>query len=459
MTSVVALVVIAGLFGSHAQAPTSAECRDASECRQQALDARSRDEFELFHDLAWRALQKSRTSDPELMTLVARAQSLSGRPHDALVMLNRLADLKVLTDAATSDDFRRVRELPGWADFEARTTGSATAAAPKSAAPGATPVPPPTTPPAASPPVAASAPAKTTVKPEAEKPASADPAPDEPAVGEPGEALRFSTAPFTPAGLAYDAVSNRFIFGDRESRKLSVVGERSHNVTNLASAGTAGFSEIASLAIDAREGDLWVVSSADGAASVHKLQLISGRVFFAVRSPKGTSVRFADLSVTPQSSVMALDDVGRRLFRIRPGSRELEVGWVIEAPMPVSVAAPSDTVIYIAHREGIVRIDLASGHERAVRASEGIDLTGFACIRPYRGGLVGVQQMSEGVFRIVRITLDANGTRASAVALLDKDVTMTSPGAASITGDTLYYLSAPDGAGSNSTIVKRIRLR
>ena len=225
------------------------------------------------------------------------------------------------------------------------------------------------------------------------------------------------------------------------------------------SAGTAGFSEIASLAIDAREGDLWVVSSADGAASVHKLQLISGRVFFAVRSPKGTSVRFADLSVTPQSTVMALDDVGRRLFRIRPGSRELEVGWVIEAPMPVSVAAPSDTVIYIAHREGIVRIDLASGHERAVRASEGIDLTGFACIRPYRGGLVGVQQISEGVFRIVRITLDANGTRASAVALLDTDVTMTSPGAASITGDTLYYLSTPDGAGSTSTIVKRIRLR
>lgn len=445
MTSAVALVVIAGLFGSHAQAPTSAECRDASECRQQALDARSRDEFELFHDLAWRALQKSQKSDPELMTLVARAQSLSGRPHDALVMLNRLADLKVVTDAATSDDFRRVRELPGWADFEARTTGSGTGAAPK--------------PTAASPPVAASAPAKSTVKPEAEKPANADPAPDEPAVGEPGEALRFSTAPFTPAGLAYDAVSNRFIVGDRESRKLSVVGERTHNVTNLATASTAGFGEIASLAIDAREGDLWVVSSADGAASLHKLQLISGRGFFTVQSPKGASARFADLSVTPQSTVMALDDVGRRLFRIRAGSRELEVGWVIEARAPVSVAAPSDTVIYIAHGEGIVRIDLASGHERAVRAADGIDLAGFACIRPYRGGLVGVQRMSQGVFRIVRITLDANGTRASAVALLDKDVAMTSPGAASITGDTLYYLSAPDGAGSTSTIVKRIRLR
>ena len=52
-----------------------------------------------------------------------------------------------------------------------------------------------------------------------------------------------------------------------------------------------------------------------------------------------------------------------------------------------------------------------------------------------------MQRMSEGVFRVVRITLDASGTRATAITLLDKDVAMTAPGAAAITGDTLYYLS------------------
>jgi hypothetical protein len=439
------LVLLVGLAGGHLQASVPMECRDAGECRKLALEARSRDDFEAFHDLAWRALQKGRQNDPELMTLVARAQSLSGRPHDALVMLNRLADLKVVTDAARSDDFRRVRELPGWADLEARTnTGSRPDEAQKvSASP---------------PPASVSTSPKAALPAAPEKPATPEPARDEPVVGEPGEALRFSTAPFTPAGLAYDAVSNRFIVGDRESRKLSVVGERSHNVTNLASATTAGFREIASLAIDPREGDLWVVSSADGAASIHKLQLISGRVFFAVQSPTNTSVRFADVSVTPQSTVMALDDLGRRLFRLRPGSKELEVGWVIEAQEPVSVAALSEAVAYVAHREGIARIDLASGHERPLRARDGIELTGIRWIRPYRGGLVAVQRMSEGVFRVVRITLDGSGTRATAITLLDKDVAMTAPGAAAITGDTLYYLSA-GGAGSTSTIVKRVRLR
>ena len=132
------LVLLVGLAGGHVQASVAMECRDASECRQLALEARSRDDFEAFHDLAWRALQKGGQNNPELMTLVARAQSLSGRPHDALVMLNRLADLKVVTDAASSDDFRRVRELPGWADLEARTTtGSRPADAPKVSAPPA----------------------------------------------------------------------------------------------------------------------------------------------------------------------------------------------------------------------------------------------------------------------------------------------------------------------------------
>ena len=53
------------------------------------------------------------------MYLLARAQSLSGRPGDALVMLRRLAQLGVPTDAAENDDFRRVRALAGWAEVEA----------------------------------------------------------------------------------------------------------------------------------------------------------------------------------------------------------------------------------------------------------------------------------------------------------------------------------------------------
>jgi hypothetical protein len=439
-------IVVALLFAFLVplQSANRADCRDVAECRQLALEARSREEFELFHDLAWRAFQKGPKNDPELMTLVARAQSQSGRPHDALVMLGRLADMKVMTDAATSDDFRRVRELPGWPELQARIAAIDT--------PSATVLAPPASAAAPSPKAIAPATPKAAPRDEPEKTPSAA------VVGEPGEALRFTTPPFTPGGLAYDAVSNRFIVGDRDSRKLSVVGERSHNVSNLASSDTAGFGAIAALAIDPREGDLWVVSSDDGSASVHKLQLISGRVFFTVQSPGGTAARFADVSVTPQSTVIALDDVGRRLFRVRPKSKELEVGRVLEVQNPASIAAPSDSIVYVAHPKGIARVDLASGSERAVRARNRIDLSGLTWIRPYRNGLVGVQRTEGDVFRIVRITLDAAGTSATALSVLDKDVAMAAPAAAAVAGDTLYYLSVPS-AESTEKIVRRVKLR
>ena len=77
---------------------TPSACADVPSCRAAAEDAAARGEYEAFHDLAWRAAQKGKPNDPALMLLVARAQSMSGRPGDALVMLGRLADLHVVVD-------------------------------------------------------------------------------------------------------------------------------------------------------------------------------------------------------------------------------------------------------------------------------------------------------------------------------------------------------------------------
>src|SRR6476659_7473953 len=107
--------------------PHRADCNEWHECRQLALDAAAAGEYERFHDLAWRTLQTGPKNDPALMYLLARAQSLSGRPGDALVMLQRLRAMGVTTDAATSDDFRRVRSLPAWAEFGNATPGAETA--------------------------------------------------------------------------------------------------------------------------------------------------------------------------------------------------------------------------------------------------------------------------------------------------------------------------------------------
>src|SRR6266705_2982807 len=116
------VVLLASLAASPAvlQSPRDAACGEWHECRQLALAAADRGEYETFHDLAWRAVQTGPRNDPALMYLLARAQALSGRPHDALVMLQRLADMGVRSDAATNDDFGRTRQLPGWQELAAR---------------------------------------------------------------------------------------------------------------------------------------------------------------------------------------------------------------------------------------------------------------------------------------------------------------------------------------------------
>jgi len=102
-----------------ARAVRTPECREWHECRQLALDAFGRGEYETFHDLAWRSVQTGPPHDPDLMYLLARAQTLSGRPHDALVMLGRLAEMGVASDASTNDEFRGVRALRDWPQVEA----------------------------------------------------------------------------------------------------------------------------------------------------------------------------------------------------------------------------------------------------------------------------------------------------------------------------------------------------
>src|SRR6476659_5015785 len=105
-------------------------CSEWHACGQLALAAAERGEYEAFHDLAWRAVQTGPAKDPALLYLLARAQALSGRPHDALVMLDRLTQMGVATDAAASEDFSRTRQLPGWPEVAARMETLTHASAP-----------------------------------------------------------------------------------------------------------------------------------------------------------------------------------------------------------------------------------------------------------------------------------------------------------------------------------------
>ncbi|HET7218287.1 MAG TPA: hypothetical protein VFJ02_09565 [Vicinamibacterales bacterium] len=483
--------IVAPGTGAALQAPAS--CPDSQTCRRLALEAAERKDYDAFHDLAWRALSAGPKNDPALMTLLARAQSLSGRPHDALVMLQRLAGMGVATDAATSDDFANVRALPGWADLEATLSGkpvtpaatdapiapaasakskAAAAAAAKTAAGKEPPARDPTVkePPVADPakePPPAKDPAVPSAKPEAAAPAGKPEASAKPGRGAkpepPGktaapEPLTFSASGVDAVGLAYDAVSGRFIVGDSRDRRLLVVGERSGRLASLAGVD-AGFDDVAAFEIDTHEGDLWVVSSAERtrSATVHKLQLISGRVLASVKLPDAEGpATFADIAVTPQN-ILVLDSEGRRVLRLAKKGKTLDVAARLAVAGVTTLAPAAEGVAYAAFDRGILKIDLGTRTMSVVEPAERVDLAGLGWMRWYRGSLVAVQRTADGASRLLRIRLDEAGRSAKSAEVLDDNVLLAGRTSATISGNVLYYLSRASGEGD--VAVRRITLK
>lgn len=424
------------------QSRPAPECGAWHDCRARALEAAERRDFETFHDFAWRAVQSGPRNDPALMQLLARAQSLSGRPGDALVMLQRLAAMGVVPDAS-GNDFEVVRRLPRWPEVEAQIESLRDKREP-AAAPAANARP--------APPVRATAPpAPPVVTPAEPKPRPTTPAP--PPRAATSEALRFTTPRFTPGGFAYDSVSRRFIVGHREARKLSVVDEFSGHIANLSA---TGFADVTALEIDARDGTLWVVSAGEAAGataastSLHKLQLISGRALGSYPPPKGAGARFVDVAVGADGAPLVLDAASRRIFRLANGARSLSVVASLGDIDPISLAPSGSGLVFVAHADGIARVALGTRKVAPVTV-DGASVAGVEWLRWHGGALIGLQKTSSA-HRVIRIR--PNGRPA--LDVLHDDVRTPGRAVATISRDVLYLLAS--GTGSE-LVIERLQLK
>lgn len=443
-----------------AQASSQQPCTDWQTCRDLAEQARAAGDYETFHDLVWRAVQTRGRRDPELVFLLARAQSLSGRPHDAMITLQRLAqELHVAKDVSTDDDFRRVRALPGWADVEAQIKAVAEQVPPRGSATGFRHGVPPEG-------SAAEFDPKSPPEPSPNRPAepsggtSRRNPPAEPAGGTSEEVARFPARAFDAGGLAYDAVSRRFVIGNLPARKLTIVEEGTNRAATL-SGDAAQLLNVRALEIDRSQGDLWVVSegSRDGAngttSELHKLQLVSGRVLTIYKAESsGDASRFVDIAVGKSSEVLVLDAAGPRLLR---PSRNGHLVTVMDLPKgEVTSLAPAEDArtVYVAYTDRIARADLATRHVDRLIGKQ-TALSGFARLRWHKGSLVGARVV-QGKQQIVQLRLSPNGLSVASTRLLDgSDAPATSIAALDLLEDDFFYLVP----GEPQASIRRIRLK
>jgi hypothetical protein len=423
-----------------AQRPV-ADCREWTQCRRLALEAAERHDYETFHDLAWRAIQTGPRQDPALMYLLARAQALSGRPHDALVMIQRLAEMGIASDAPTNADFERVRILADWPAVAALIERVGGGRSPADLTPSAT-----------------------------DKSSALGAAPERGAVE---QAVRISTPRFAASGLAYDAVSGRFVVGDRHGRKLIIVQDGADHAVDLVGAASAGFHEIRAIEIDTRQGDLWVATATadDEQWSLHRLQLVSGRPLktLPIDAALG-SMKLVDLAVTPSGSVLAVDAAGKRLLELKPKATNLQAVLPLVIDKPTSLAATNDGAVYVAGAGDLQRIDLRNRTAVHVSVPRELESAEIERIRCYGDALLAVVRGRDGARRLVRLDLNASGHTVTAATLIDRTMPANAgPLFTTVSGDYLSYVvsdadprsesettSAP---GAEEFVVRRIRLR
>jgi len=220
----------------------------------------------------------------------------------------------------------------------------------------------------------------------------------------------------------------------------------------------AGFDEVTAFEIDAAEGDLWVVSSSSRprSSTLHKLQLISGRVLASIPLPADDGPGlFTDVAVTPQN-ILVLDGEGRRVYRVAKKGRTLELVARLAAPACSSLAPAAEGVAYAAYDRGLIRIDLTTRATTVVEAPAQTSLEGLRWLRSYRGSLIAIQSEPGGSFRLLRLRLDDTGRRVRTVDVLDGNVALSGPTSATISGGAVHYLSP---AADDQIQVKKLTLK
>jgi hypothetical protein len=165
-------------------------------------------------------------------------------------------------------------------------------------------------------------------------------------------------------------VSRRFIIADRDAKRIAIVDEHSGQVSTLIG-GQGSLGEIGGIGIDTTQGDLWAVSSAGGAATLHKVQLISGRVL-STTPVKALPDAVVGVTFVRGTGLVAADARGN-LWRVPPSGRAEKLGALEYVPR--ALASDAKGTLYVAAggpRLGVFSVATSLRRTGVLELEEGI---------------------------------------------------------------------------------------
>jgi sugar lactone lactonase YvrE len=257
---------------------------------------------------------------------------------------------------------------------------------------------------------------------------------------------------FWPEGMDHDPRTGAYYLASIRHR--TIAEWRDGRIRELLPRGAAHLGAVLAVRADTARGVLWATTSgipqqagfvpADSAvAALLRIRIADGTIEKRWDLPVAPGGRvLGDVAIGPRGDIYLSDSQHPELYRLAPGTDSLAV---VRHPLFRSLQgiAPSadPNVVYVAdYSHGILRVDLSSW--KVVRVADAPGSTTLGCdgIVFDRGAIIAVQN---GVVppRVMRFTLDANGSAFSRAEVLDRNPAADEPTIGAIVGREFVYVA------------------
>jgi hypothetical protein len=271
-------------------------------------------------------------------------------------------------------------------------------------------------------------------------------------VGGSSVAFRLPEKDLLTEGLAYDPESQSFFVGSVHRKKI-LRRSADGNVSDFVAEGRDGLQSVLAIRVDPKRGVLYACSAAlpqmagyeksmEGSSAVFAFDLATGRLARRWPLPSdGKPHAAGDLVVAESGDVLVTDGLGSGIYRIRPGSAEVEsfvAPGVFRSPQGLGFGA--DGRLYVADwGHGLYWVD-GEGRRHEVGGPPDVPLLGIDGL-VMRGREIVVTQNGIEPHRVARLELDPSGERVAAGRILAmNDPEFAEPTLGVLVGDAFYFI-------------------
>jgi sugar lactone lactonase YvrE len=343
---------------------------------------------------------KFRPDNPTMKYNLAGAQALVGNKSEALALLNTLAEMGLVYDAAADEDFSSIRDSEEF---------------------------------------------KSLLKKFAQNKMLIDHS---------EVAFKLSEKDLITEGVAYDPKTATFYVGSVHKRKIVRIDKKGAS-KDFATA-ESGLWSVMGMKVDAPRRTLWVCSAAvpemqgfqkddEGRSGVFSFDLKTGRRLQQLILPNQPQPHvLGDLTISSSGEIYLSDSRSPAIYKIAPEKNELELflaSDLLRSPQGLALSADEKTLFVADYSVGIIKVDLAAKHAIKIAAPENVAFTTIDGMYFYKNSLIAIQN-GINPHRVMRFFLNQNDDRIERTSVIAANHPLfNEPTLGVLVRDTFYYIA------------------